>query len=144
VSKLIVAIALVLVAHTVLVAGTMLSGVLLRQFSPEMKLGALPVATIAWPLAKVSLAALFAITIQHWVSLRWPSFVAAMGFGMGAMVVGFLAVNSADYGPWIPWSLTLHTLRPRGEFLISPMVYSTVAAALTAVAGAWHFTRSEM
>ncbi len=144
VAKLLVAVALVWVAHAVLIGGTLLSGVLLRQFVPAMKLGALPIATIADPVWKVSLAVLFAITIQHWVSLRWSSFVAAMGFGMGAMVVGFLAVNSAEYGPWVPWSLTLHTLRPRGDFWISPMVYSAVLASLTAIAGAWHFSRSEM
>jgi hypothetical protein len=144
VAKLIVAIVLVWFAHLVLVGGTLLSGMALRQFSPGLKLAALPVATITWPLAKVSLAMLLAVTIQHWVSLRWPSFVAAMGFGMGAMVVGFIAVNSAKYGPWIPWSLTLHTLMPRGPYPINPMTYSIVLAAVTAVAGAWHFTRSEM
>ena len=144
VAKLIVTIVLIWLAHTVLIAGTMVSGAVLRQFSPKMSLTALPIATIAWPLAKVSLAMLLAVTIQHWVSLRWPSFVAAMGFGMGAMVVGFLAVNSAKYGPWIPWSLTLPTLMPRGTYMINPMAFSTVMAAVTAVAGAWHFTRSEM
>jgi ABC-2 type transport system permease protein len=87
---------------------------------------------------------LLAITIQHWVSLRWSSFVAAMGFGMTAMVVGFLAVNSAKYGPWVPWSLTLHTLVPRGTAIINPMTYSAVAAAVVALAGAWHFTRHEL
>lgn len=144
VSKLVVAIVLVWLAHIVLVAGTMISGVALRDFSPKMTLTTLPVASIVWPLAKVSIAMLFAVSIQHWVSLRWPSFVAVMGFGMGAMVVGFIAVNSSTYGPWVPWSLTLHTLMPRGTFVISPMAYSTVMAAITAVAGAWHFTRSEM
>ena len=144
VSKLIVAIGLIWVAHAVLVAATMLSGVVLRQFAPAMKLGALPIAQIAWPLTKVSLSVLLAVTIQHWVSLRWPSFVTAMGFGMTAMVVGFLAVNSADYGPWVPWSLTLHTLAPRGTRVMDPMTYSAVAGLVVAIAGAWHFTRAEL
>ena len=144
VAKLIVAIGLVLVAHGVLVGGTMLSGVILRQLVPALKLDALPVSQIAWPLAKISLSILLAVTIQHWVSLRWPSFVTAMGFGMTAMVVGFLAVNSADYGPWVPWSLTLHTLMPRGTAVVNPMVYSTVTALVVAIAGAWHFGNREM
>jgi hypothetical protein len=143
VAKLFVAIGLIWVAHSVLVAGTMLSGAVLRQFRPELKMAALPIAEIAWPLAKISVAVLLAVTIQHWVSLRWPSFVTAMGFGMAAMVAGFLAANSADYGPWVPWSLTLHTLRPRITLVINPMVYSAAAAALVAIAGAWHFTRRE-
>lgn len=144
VAKLIVAIGLVWVAHTVLVAGTMLSGLILRQFSPEMKLGALPIEQIAWPVAKVSVSVLLAVTIQHWVSLRWPSFVTAMGFGTGAMVAGFLTVQSATYGPWFPWSLTLHTLMPRGAAVVNPMIYSTVAGLVVAIAGAWHFTRREI
>ncbi|HUR20635.1 MAG TPA: hypothetical protein VMZ90_07495, partial [Vicinamibacterales bacterium] len=141
---LIVAIALVWVAHAVLVAGTMVSGLILRQFAPAMKLGALPVGQIAWPVAKVSVSLLLAVTIQHWVSLRWPSFVTAMGFGMFAMVAGFLTVQSASYGPWFPWSLTLHTLMPRGDATVNPMIYSALAGLVVAVAGAWHFTRREI
>lgn len=144
VAKLMVAIALVWVAHAVLVAGTMLSGLVLRQLAPAMKLGALPIAQIAWPLAKVSASLLLAVTIQHWVSLRWPSFVTAMGFGMCVMVAGFLAVQSATYGPWFPWSLTLHTLMPRGTAVNNPMIYSAVAGLVVAIAGAWHFTRREL
>lgn len=143
-AKLIITIALVWFAHAVLIGGTMLSGVVLRHFKPELKFSALPVAQIAWPMWKVSLSILLAVTIQHWVSLRWSSFVVAMGFGMTAMVVGFLAVNSADYGPWVPWSLTLHTLNPRAAAVVNPMVYSTIGAAVVAIAGAWHFTRREM
>jgi lantibiotic transport system permease protein len=143
VAKLIVVIGLIWLAHAVLVAGTLLSGHLLRQFAPALKLGALPVSQIAWPLSKVSMALVLAVTIQHWVSLRWPSFVAAMGFGMCAMVVGFLAANSATYGPWIPWSLTLHTLFPRGTAIISPVVFSVGAGVIVAIAGAIHFTRHE-
>ena len=143
-AKLIVAIGLVWFAHAVLVAGTMLSGVILRQFSPAMKLGALPIAQIAWPLAKISVSLLLAVTIQHWVSLRWPSFVTAMGFGMCAMVVGFLAVQSGTYGPWIPWSVTLHTLMPRGTAVVNPMIYSAAAGLVVAIAGAWHFAHREV
>ena len=143
VAKLIVVIGLVWLAHVVLVAGTLLSGHLLRQFAPALKLGALPVSQIAWPLTKVSLALVLAVTIQHWVSLRWSSFVVAMGFGMCAMVVGFIAANSATYGPFVPWSLTLHTLVPRGTAPVSPMLFSTVAGLIVAIAGAIHFTRHE-
>ena len=144
IAKLIVAIGLVWVAHAVLVAGTMLSGIVLRKFAPAMNLGAMPINQIAWPLAKVSVSILLAVTIQHWVSLRWPSFVAAMGFGMCAMVAGFLAVQSTTYGPWMPWSLTLHTLMPRGTMVVNPMMYSAVAGLIVTIAGAFHFTRHEM
>ena len=144
VAKLIVVIVLIWLAHTVLVAGTMASGAIMKQFKPELRVGALRIAEIGWPMMKISLAVLLAVTIQHWVSLRWASFVTAMGFGMAAMVAGFLAANSGDYGPWFPWSLTLHTLRPRITLVVNPMIYSVVAGALVAVVGAWHFTRREI
>ncbi len=144
VSKLIVALTLVCLAHLVLFSGTMVSGMLLRAFAPELKLGALPMNLIAWPLAQISVAVVMAVAIQHWVSLRWPSFIAAMGFGMSAMVVGFLAVNSQDYGPWFPWSLTLHTLSPRGTFVIHPTLYSAIGAVVITVIGAWQFSRRDV
>jgi len=85
-----------------------------------------------------------AVAIQHWVSLRWPSFIAAMGFGMCAMVVGFMAVNSPEYGPWFPWSLTLHTLRPLPGAVIHPAVFSAIGAAVITVFGAWQFARRDV
>lgn len=144
VSKFIVAMSLICLAHVVLFSGTMVSGMVLRAFAPELKLGALPMNLIAWPLAQISVAVVMAVAIQHWVSLRWPSFVAAMGFGMSAMVVGFLAVNSPDYGPWFPWSLTLHTLSPRGTFVIHPTLYSAIGAAVITVLGAWQFSKRDV
>ncbi len=91
-------------AHVVLFLGTMVSGSVLRQFAPDLKISALPMGVIAWPLLKITAAALMAVAIQHWVSLRWPLFIAAMGFAMCAMVIGFVAMNSQEYGPWFPWS----------------------------------------
>lgn len=143
-SKLIVALGLVWLAHLVLIGGTMVSGLVLRQFSPTLNLTTLPVGVIAWPLAKISVAVLMAAAIQHWVSLRWPSFIMAMGFGMCAMVIGFMAVNSADLGPWYPWSLTLHTLSPRATALIHPMTYSAIGAAVVTILGAWQFSRRDV
>lgn len=144
VSKFLIALALVWLAHAVLIGGTMVSGMVLRQFSPALGLTALPVGAIAVPLAKISVAVLMAAAIQHWVSLQWPSFITAMGFGMCAMIVGFMAVNSLSLGPWYPWSLTLHTLSPRATALMHPTTYSAIGAALVTIAGAWQFSRRDV
>jgi len=143
-AKFVIAMGLVCVAHLVLIAGTMVSGMLLRQFAPALKLTALPIGLLVWPLAKISVAALLAVAIQHWVSLRWQSFTTAMAFGVCAMVIGFLAANSVEWGPWYPWSLTLHTLTPQPGAVISPMVFSVLAACVVMVLGAWQFTRREI
>src|SRR4029450_4813993 len=86
VSKLIVTITLLWTAHLMLVTGTLASGYLLRAVRPVLRLDNLQAGLVIWPMVQVSLAALCAVTIQHWVSLRWQSFTAAMAFGMGAMI----------------------------------------------------------
>ena len=94
------------------------------------------------PMAKISAAAMLALSIQHWVSLRWQSFTAAMGFGMCAMFIGFVAANSAEWGPWYPWSLTMHATRPGDS---AQLVITALAGAIVVVAfGCWDFSRREV
>jgi hypothetical protein len=141
-AKLIVSAGLVWLAHVVIIAGSLLSGQMLKTFAPHLGITALPLAPLVMPMAKISLAMLFPLTIQHWVSLRWPTFTAAMGFGMVATVVGFVAVNSPDWGPWYPWSLPLHAVDPRPD-VVSPMLVSAIGATIVATWGAWRFTHRE-
>jgi len=70
-----------------------------------------PLRPLVAPMAKISIAVMLAFTIQHWVSLRWQSFTAAFGFGMTAMISGFLAVNSNVWGPRVPWSMPMSLVR---------------------------------
>jgi hypothetical protein len=142
-SKWLVTVGLLWAAHVLLVGGTIASGTVLRAFRPVLHIDALPLGPLVRSMAKVSMTALLALTIQHWVSLRWQSFTAAMGFGMCAMVVGFVAVNSADWGPWLPWSMSMHALRPKPG--APDLMGIAIAAALVAMAlGAWEFSRREI
>lgn len=142
-SKWLVVVLMLWCAHAILVGATMLSGVILREYRPVLRIAALPWAPLAPSLAKISLSALLALTIQHWVSLRWQSFTAAFGFGMCAMVVGFVTVNSSDFGPWMPWSMSLHVLRPKpgGPDV---MTVALVGSLVVALFGAWEFSRREI
>jgi hypothetical protein len=143
ISKWVVTVGMLWSAHAVLVGGTLLSGAILQHTRPALQIAALPLSPLVPSTLRVSAAALLALTIQHWVSLRWQSFTAAMGFGMCAMVVGFVAVNSTEYGPWIPWSMSLHALKPKPG---SPDVMA-VALGLTVVVaalGAWEFSRRDI
>ena len=94
-------------------------------------------------MLQISGVALLALTIQHWVSLRWQSFTAALGFGMCAMVIGFVAANSPETGPWVPWSMSMLALRPRPG---QPDVLAVALTASFAIAalGAWRFSRREI
>jgi hypothetical protein len=143
IAKLVVVVGMVWTAHLVLGVGTMISGVTLRTFSPELGLTTLPVWPLVESLTKVGASLLLGLSIQHWVSVRFPSFTVAIGFGMAAMVVAFIAANSATYGPWYPWSLPLHAIRPRPG-VVNPMWVSLAGAGVVAIAGAWHFHRRDV
>ena len=143
VAKLVVVIGMVWTAHLVLGVGTVISGVTLRALSPDLGLTSLPVWPLVESLGKVSAALLLGLTIQHWVSVRFPSFSVAIGFGMAVMVVAFIAANSPSFGPWYPWSLPLHAIRPRPG-AVDPMWVSLAGACLVGVVGARHFHRRDV
>src|SRR4030095_1540300 len=92
VSKLVVTISLLWAAHAVLVVSTIGSAGLLKLMHPDLNFGSMPLNPFVGPMLRVSLAALLAVAIQHWVSLKWHSYTVAMGFGMCAMITGIFAV----------------------------------------------------
>jgi hypothetical protein len=112
-----------------------------------LKLGAMPADLLLKPLARVAVAALFGATIQHWVSLRWQTFTAAMGFGMCVTVMGFVAANSVQWGPWFPWSMSMFaTIRAAatGTNVSHVMTAAVSGAVVAALAGAWEFSQREI
>src|SRR5882724_1608068 len=74
VSKLVVTIVLLWAAHALLIGGTIGSGLLLKLLRPALNLGTMPLHPFVMPMLRVSASALLAVTIQHWVSLRWHSY----------------------------------------------------------------------
>lgn len=143
VSKLVVTVLIVCLAHAVLVGGIVLGGLLLKWLHPAI-MPALPLRPLVVPVAKLTAATMLAITIQHWISLRWQSFTAALGFGMSAMLVGFVAANSKEYSPFVPWSLPLYTIRATTQDAITMLAYALIAAFVLAWAGAWEFGRRDI
>jgi hypothetical protein len=143
-SKLIVTVAMLWVAVAILFGGTVASGAMLKMLRPVLKLGAMPWEPLARALARIAGSALLALTIQHWVSLRSSSFAAAMGFGMCATVIGFVAVNSVEWGGWWPWSMPIYAIRGATAERADLMPVAVVAAAVVAVIGCWEFSRREV
>ena len=143
-SKLLVAASLLWLAHLVLIAGTIVAGHFLMWEKPGLLPNGLPLRPIIVPMAKVSVGVLLALTIQHWVSLRWQSFTAAFGFGMMAMVLGFVAVNSGEWGPRVPWSMPLHLVRAGGQEAWTMLLTSFAVAAIVAAVGCWEFSRRDV
>ena len=144
VSKLVVTISLLWAAHAVLVVGTIGSGRLLKLMYPALNLGTLPLSPFVAPMLRVSVSALLAVAIQHWVSLRWQSYTVAMGFGMCAMLTGIFAVNSTVLGSWYPWSLPIRAVLDGAAGQNRIPIVAVAGAIVAATIGCWGFVRREM
>ena len=144
VSKLVVTITLLWAAHAVLIGGTIGSGLLLKLLHPALNLGRMPLSPFVLPMLRVSVSALLAVAIQHWVSLRWHSYTAAMGFGMCAMIAGVFAAQSAAFGSWFPWSLPIRAVLngAAGEDRITAVAVG--GAIVVASMGCWEFVKREI
>jgi hypothetical protein len=143
--KLLVAVALLGAAHAVLAGGTLVSGATLHAWRPSLPLTVAPWSPLIAPILRMTVACLLGVAVQHWVSLRWQSFTAAMAFGVFAMFVGFVAAGSGDWGPRIPWSMPIYVLRGADPTIRSvvPAVGLAGAALVTAL-GCWEFSRREI
>jgi len=144
VSKLAVTIALLWIAHAVLIGGTIGSGLLLKLLHPALNLGQMPLSPFVGPMATVSVSTLLAVAIQHWVSVRWNSYSVAMGFGMCAMIIGVFVVQSPAIGPWFPWSLTIRAVMNSGADSARITLAAFGGAILAACLGCWEFARREI
>ena len=144
VSKLAVTITLLWAAHVVLIGGTIGSGLLLKLLHPALSLDVMSLSPFTASMIRVSASALLAVTIQHWVSLRWQTFTVAMGFGMCAMIAGVFAVQSRAFGSWFPWSLPIRAVMSGAVGQDRITVVAIVGATVATIIGCWEFVRREI
>ena len=144
VSKLVVTISLLWAAHAVLISGTIGSGRLLKLLYPALNFGSMPLSPFVEPMLRVSVSALLAVAIQHWVSLRWPNYTVAMGFGMCAMIMGIFAVQSRLIGSWFPWSLPIRAVMDGAAGQDRITAVAVLGAIAAATLGCWRFVKREI
>ncbi len=143
-AKLMTAVVLLWAAHAVLACGLYAAAVILRSIQPALALTELPLTPLVRPIAVISVTSLLALTIQHWISLRWQSFTTPIGFGMFAMISGFVAANSMEWGRRWPWSLPLHAVRPTAAGELDLVTVSLIGAFIVGIAGCIEFSRREI
>lgn len=149
VAKLIVVIAMLAASTAVLLCGILASGVVLPHVQPELKF-ALPIpwALLLQQAAQIAGLAFLAVTIQHWVSLRWRSFSIATGVGIVAMVVGYVAAMSTlrtpDWPQYFPWALPMLVLSRHPQDADTALWVSLVIGIGVAAAGCVDFCRREV
>jgi ABC-2 type transport system permease protein len=125
--------------------GCLLDGVILRRIKPVLQFPDPVPWGGAWQHAAVTaVAALLVIAIQHWVSLRLPTFAASVGFGIAATISGAILINSGKYGPWWPWCLPAQLLATKPDVVAHSLWYSAIGAIVVSVIGAIEFNRREI
>ncbi len=148
-AKLIVVMAMTAISTLVLLCGILMDGAILARVQPEVVF-AFPVPWVAIfrDGARVMGLAFLALTIQHWVSLRWRSFPVAIGTGIVAMVAGLFASAMAQQtGGWpeyFPWALPVLVLARQPHNIEAALLISGASGVAVAAAGCLDFCRHEV
>ena len=116
---------------------------------PELTFGLpVPWASILQPGAQVAALAFLSVTIQHWVSLRWRSFSVAIGVGIVAMVIGYVAAMTTfripDWPQYFPWALPMLVLSKHPQDATAALWVSAALGFVIAAAGCLDFCRREV
>lgn len=149
VAKLIVVMAMTAAGTLVLLCGILIDGAILGRVQSEVVFGfPVPWAAIFRDGAEVVGLAFPALTIQHWVSLRWRSLSVAIGAGIVAMVAGCFAVAAAQQdGGWpqyFPWALPMLVLARRPHHIGAALSIGAALGLVVAAGGCLDFCRREV
>ena len=149
VAKLIVVVAMLAGSMVILQCAILTAGAILPRIQPELKFGfPVPWAAMLQQGAQIAGLAFLSVTIKHWVSLRWRSFSVAVGVGIVAMVVGYVAAmatfRTPDWPQYFPWALPMLVLSRHPQDVEAALWVSIAIGLGVAAAGCWEFCRREM
>jgi hypothetical protein len=149
VAKLIAVVAMTVVSTLVLLCGILTDGAILTRVQPEVVFTfPVPWVAILRDGAQVMGLAFLALTIQHWVSMRWRSFSIAIGTGIVALVTGAFATAAAQQtGGWpqyFPWALPMLVLSRHPQNIEAALWIGGALGVVVAMAGCRDFCRREV
>jgi hypothetical protein len=147
-AKLAVIFGMTCMATVLLLAGVLLTGVILPHIQPEATLTfPIPWLVILRDGAEVAGLMFLALAIQHWVSLRWRSFSVAIGTGIVATVLSFFAQAALRMDSWpqyFPWALPMLTEARASHDIEAVLLVSITMGLIVSLAGCWDFCRREV
>ncbi len=120
-------------------------GLLERVFLPELGFNApIPWMVLIQNILLSFLAAWLIISIHLWVSLRWSSFVLAMGVGIVATVFGVVVIGS-KWEQFDPWTIpgVVSTALINADPYVVPLFLGLFGGILVACLGCWDVTRRD-
>lgn len=148
IAKLLIAMSMMAVSALLLLGGILVVGKLLPLMQDQLKFASpIPLGPMFRQIAAVTALNFLALSIQHWVSLRWRAFSVAIGTGMAAVVVSYVVIVTSRQGGWqqyFPWSLPMLVLVNRPVNLEAVLWISGVLGLLVTLAGCWDFCRREV
>jgi lantibiotic transport system permease protein len=142
-AKLTVLAGLIALSTLILIGGVVGSGLLLPYLQSTARFdGPVPALAIAISSVQMTVLAVLALSVQHWVSLKWRSFAVSTGFGITMMVFGYgmVAASQPNGGvsQWFPWSLPMLVV---AAWRVDLPIVTLIA---TSLAGAREFSRREL
>lgn len=148
-AKLMVVMTMTAASTFVLVCGMLIDGAIPARVQTEVVFGfPVPWAAILRDGAEVMGLAFLALTIQHWVSLRWRSSSVVIGSGIITMVAGgFAAAAAQQNGGWpqyVPWALPMLVLARQSHNIEGVLLVSGALGVVVSAAGCWDFCRREV
>lgn len=137
---------LVALSSLFLAAFTVGVGLCIRCIEPDLGFNApIPWSSLGQNLLYPFLAAWLIVAIHVWVSLRWSSFVLAMGVGIAATVAGVLVFSEkwAYYYPWtIPGMVTFDLIN--GDSPLFSILAGVLGGIGMACFGCWDVSRRDV
>ena len=148
VTKLVVALVLVALSTLVLLCGILLSGFILPYIQPQLTFKtAVPWAMLLHNCFYIVALEFLALTIQHWVSLRWRSFSVAVATGMIALVLGFMAATAGRQAGWpkyFPWALPMLVIAQKSHDLALAALIGFPIGLIVVALGCFEFSRRDI
>jgi hypothetical protein len=145
VAKLLVVMVMTATATLLLLCGILLEGAILPRLQSDVAFGLpVPVAAIFLDGARVVALVFLALTIQHWVSMRWKSFSVAIGTGIVALVVSFFALQFGGCSQYFPWVLPMLVVARQPPALGVILAISSALGLAVAAAGCLEFCRRDV
>ena len=151
IAKLIILVFLMVSSTLILVFGILMDGALLPHIQAQLTFGPpIPWRKIFFETGTIAALGFSALAIQHWISMRWRAFSAAVGSGALATVIGYFAAvaTSQQNGSWLqyfPWTLpATQVLAITAPNIETPLLVSIGFGAVVSVVGCVDFCRREI
>jgi len=137
-SKLLFTYLLIICSHIYFVCLMLLSGFLLAWLRPELGLSSsgLDILYLLKLASKTIISVAAMLALQFWISIRFSSFVVALGIGVIGFILSALLVEGWSYAVYLPYSYPLlyleekYLLQPVSQVEVLSMSYCLLGTCL--------------